>query len=350
VSETTSVTRSAVDRAAMTADSLRPIAVGVAMMFGGLTFVHLALLPGRPGLVMAGAALLTSVVMLILWGLLHTELGPVLERHAQAVGAGVGAFTAANTLLHVVMVGDPWPTCAVMLVIVGVGGCVSSRLWSGAVIAATNVAWVVIAFRMGDSPLWGHFAMQMGCATILGVVLNVVRHRTVARLEEAQRAVAAMAVTDELTGLANRRGLLLTGDPLLEAARRGERSMTVLYLDVDGLKQVNDEQGHTAGDRLIADTGEVLRGVFRSADVVARLGGDEFAILLTGAGETEVAILQERLRARLAEAGIAASLGVHQDNGQQSLEQLLDMADLAMYAAKRERRANPRRDVRAVLA
>jgi diguanylate cyclase (GGDEF)-like protein len=327
----------------MTADSLRPIAVGVAMMFGGLTFVHLLLTPGRGGLVMAGAALLTSVIMLVLWGTLHTELGPVLERHAQEVGASVGGLTAANTLLHVVTAGDPWPTCAVMLVIVGVGGCVSSRLWAGLVIAATDVAWVLISLTMRDHPLWGQYAMQIGCATILGVVLNVVRHRTVERLERAQLTVAAMATTDDLTGLNNRRGLLLAGEPLLELSRRTDRSVSVLYVDVDGLKQVNDAQGHAAGDRLIAATGEVLETVFRSADVVARLGGDEFAVLLSGTGETEVAILQERLRSQLAESGISASVGVAQldpDQGHQTLEQLIDMADLAMYAVKRDRRGD----------
>jgi diguanylate cyclase (GGDEF)-like protein len=164
----------------------------------------------------------------------------------------------------------------------------------------------------------------------------------VARLESVQQTVAAMAVTDELTGLKNRRGMMLAGEPLLALSRRSGRAVAVLYLDVDGLKQVNDDQGHAAGDRLIAGTGEVLQTVFRSADVVARLGGDEFAVLLSGSGETEMTILQERLRSRLAENGISASVGVvHSDpaHAQQSLEQLVDMADLAMYAVKRDRRA-----------
>jgi diguanylate cyclase (GGDEF)-like protein len=90
------------------------------------------------------------------------------------------------------------------------------------------------------------------------------------------------------------------------------------------------------------NTGEVLRAVFRDADVVARLGGDEFAVLLSGADPAEAATLPERLRCRLAERGISASIGVaylEADGAELSLEQLVDRADMAMYAVKRQRRA-----------
>jgi diguanylate cyclase (GGDEF)-like protein len=264
------------------------------------------------------------------------------------VAAGVVLLTGTNTLLHVWSVEDLWPTCAVMLVLVGAGACISARLWSYGTIAVLDVAWILVTqLAMDPDPRWMQFLMQIGCATILGVVLNVIRHRTVARLEEAQRAVADMAVTDELTGLRNRRGLLLVGEPMLSESRRSGRPITVLYLDVDGLKQVNDNQGHAAGDRLIAGTGEVLKSVFRSAGVVARLGGDEFAILLTGTGETEVVLLQERLRSRLAENGVSASVGVVRSDPHQPDQSLEQLVDLSMYAVKRDRRAARPADLRA---
>jgi diguanylate cyclase (GGDEF)-like protein len=340
---TKSPTQPAQDSTAlMTVDSQRPVAAGVAIIFAALVPVHLTTLHGDAGVIMAVVAAATSLMMLVLWIALHTDLRPAIEQHAQAVGGFTGALAATNTLIHVASVGEPWPTCAVMLAVVGTGAALSYRALVAVIILATDVAWVVIAVTVGDGdPMWVTFGSQLAAATILAAVLNVIRHRTVARMENAQATVTAMAVTDELTGLKNRRGMLLVGDPVLDLSRRTGRAVTVLYLDVDGLKQVNDDQGHAAGDRLIVSAGEVLAHVFRSADVVARLGGDEFAVLLSGTGGTETDILQERLRSRLAENGISASVGVvHSDpaQGDQSLEQLLDMADLAMYAVKRARR------------
>jgi diguanylate cyclase (GGDEF)-like protein len=327
--------------AMMTVDSMRPITAGVALIFGALVPVHLLTLDGDAAVTMAGVAAATSVMLAVLWMALHTDLRPQIEQRAQAVGGLIAALACLNTLVHVASVDEPWPTCAVMLAIVGTGAALSYRGLVVGIVLTTDLAWGVIALTSrNDDPLWVEFATQLVAATILAGALNLIRHRTVARMESAQAAVTAMAVTDELTGLKNRRGMLLAGEPVLQLSRRARRSVTVLYLDVDGLKKVNDEQGHAAGDRLITSAGEALASVFRSADVVARLGGDEFAVLLSGTGETAADLLQERLRSRLAETGISASVGVvHSDpESDQSLEQLLDMADLAMYEIKRARR------------
>jgi diguanylate cyclase (GGDEF)-like protein len=325
----------------MTAEALRPVCVGVATIFAGLVPVHLVMLPRAAGVTMAIVAGAISLMLVVLWYALGSDLATLLEGNAQAVGAAVGAATGVETLTHMAVVGEPWVTTAVILVVMAVGACLSSRFWAAVVIVAVDLGWAGVVWHLGYDAVWGQTGAQLAAATVLGAVFNVIRYKTVERLETAKAAVASMAVTDELTGLKNRRGLLLAGEPLLETSRRGGRSVTVLYLDVDGLKQVNDGQGHAAGDRLIASAGEILESVFRSADIVARLGGDEFAVLLSGSGETEVVILQERLRNQLAESGISASVGVAHlapDQGHQTLEQLIDMADLAMYAVKRDRR------------
>jgi diguanylate cyclase (GGDEF)-like protein len=329
-----------VDRAAMTVDSLRPVCVGVAGIFGGLVPVHLVMLPGSEGIIMACVAGAISAIMLVLWYAFATDLADLLERNAQAVGAAIGALCGVETLTHMATVGEPWVTTAVILVVMAVGACLSSRLACTLVIVATDLGWIGVVLVLGPNSVWWQAGAQLLAATALSAVFNVIRFRTVERLETAKQAVADMAVTDDLTGLKNRRGLLLTGEPLLEAARRAGRAISVLYLDVDGLKRVNDTQGHAAGDRLIASAGEVLGSVFRSADVVARLGGDEFAVLLSGMDQAETAMLQERLRSRLAESGISASTGVAHlapTQAGQSLEQLVDLADVAMYAVKRGR-------------
>ncbi|HEY0487042.1 MAG TPA: GGDEF domain-containing protein [Mycobacteriales bacterium] len=330
----------------MTADSLRPVAAGVAVIFACLVPVHLFVLRGDKGVIMAIIAGSISLMLFVLWHALNTDLAPLLERHAQAVGAAVGIVCAVETLAHMATVGEPWVTTAVLLVVMAVGACLSSRGWGALVIVATDLGWLGVVLVLGPNSVWWQAGAQLASASVLAAVFNVIRYRTVERLEVAKAALASMAVTDELTGLANRRGLLLTGQPRLEAARRDGRQVTILYLDVDGLKLVNDEQGHAAGDRLIVDTGDILRDVFHSADVVARLGGDEFAVLLSGAGEPETTSLRERLRDRLAIAGISASVGVHHDVATQTLEQLIDIADLGMYAAKRERRTTGPRDLR----
>jgi PAS domain S-box-containing protein len=113
--------------------------------------------------------------------------------------------------------------------------------------------------------------------------------RDVTELRQAQAELAALALRDPLTGLANRRLL----DELLQVAlARGPRSgeeVVVLFIDVDGLKQINDSHGHEAGDRLLRSIAERLDDAFREADVVARIGGDEFVVVLETAEHDDAA-------------------------------------------------------------
>ncbi|MEX2548935.1 MAG: sensor domain-containing diguanylate cyclase [Nitriliruptoraceae bacterium] len=96
------------------------------------------------------------------------------------------------------------------------------------------------------------------------------------------------AIRDPLTGLLNRRGFLERGRDILAAADRHQRCVALLFLDVDGLKAVNDRRGHAAGDRLLADAADALRQRFRREDQIARWGGDEFCVLLDDTGQVAV--------------------------------------------------------------
>ena len=152
-----------------------------------------------------------------------------------------------------------------------------------------------------------------------------------------------MATSDELTGLANQRGLLEVARKLPERQGGQPLDLAVVYVDVDGLKSVNDTHGHAAGDALIRSVADVLRGAFRPIDTVARVGGDEFAILLTSPNPEFAQALVDRVHERLAEVGVSASIGTASSTPGASdvdLADLLARADAAMYAVKAGRKNN----------
>lgn len=161
-------------------------------------------------------------------------------------------------------------------------------------------------------------------------------------LKDALIAERAVARTDVLTGLANKRSLTELGDREVGRAHRLKRPITLAYLDVDGFKNVNDTQGHAAGDELLCAIADSLRQETRDLDVVARVGGDEFALLLTDASPAGARVVMERVLRRLEESAtrggwhVAFSIGViSADHPAVTLGGLLRQADHLMYDAKR---------------
>lgn len=175
-----------------------------------------------------------------------------------------------------------------------------------------------------------------------------VRDRT-ADLEKAKEAIHQLSISDELTGLLNRRGFFLLAEPALELAKRNEHRCVVAFLDVNGLKRVNDVHGHEMGDELIRDVAEVLRAVLRKADIIGRMGGDEFCILVSDP-DGDVSMLKERIfkafqafnETHERVYSLSASIGLIEvwptDGG--TLEHLLARADELMYE---EMRSSPER-------
>ncbi len=111
-----------------------------------------------------------------------------------------------------------------------------------------------------------------------------------------QEALRSLSLHDELTGLFNRRGFITHAEQQLKLARRIDGQLLLVFADVDGLKPINDELGHEAGDNVITDAAEVLRQSFRESDILARLGGDEFAVLATGTYGHAVDVIHDRLK------------------------------------------------------
>lgn len=143
---------------------------------------------------------------------------------------------------------------------------------------------------------------------------------------------------DPLTGLPNRR---LWDEALgQEQARCDRHGLTALVavVDLDSLKETNDQQGHLAGDVLLRMTAQALCDGVRDSDLVARMGGDEFAILAVEFGDEDPAHFAARIESGLAGAGIAASVGVAMATPPARLADAYDEADRAMYTIKRRRK------------
>ena len=145
------------------------------------------------------------------------------------------------------------------------------------------------------------------------------------------------SLTDPLTGVGNRRAW----DRLLDAeearCRRYGSPASLVSIDLDELKLVNDADGHVAGDRLLCRAAEVIGSTKRAADVVARLGGDEFGVLAVECDEDAAAVLAERIRHALEAAGVRASVGHATRRASAGLSEAWVEADSRMYARKRGR-------------
>lgn len=167
--------------------------------------------------------------------------------------------------------------------------------------------------------------------------------RDVTERRQREATLAALAATDALTGLPNRRSFMASLHAAIEdRAARGAITGVLLMLDIDHFKKVNDTFGHAAGDKVLCQAAEILRHSLRQDDLAGRLGGEEFAVLLRGVKLDEGAALADRLRAKLASTPVLtdeSSIRITVSIGVTSLrdtdaDQLLREADQALYAAK----------------
>lgn len=165
----------------------------------------------------------------------------------------------------------------------------------------------------------------------------------IAERELAEQQVRQLSLTDELTGVLNRRGFMLLAEQAIKTAKRTEADIVLIYFDLDDLKRVNDTFGHQAGDDMIANAAEILKQTFRESDLVARIGGDEFTVLAVG-GESPKRMLgrlQEAVREFNAQHPELPPLAFSQGTvrcfaeSDKSLLQLLAEADALMYQEKR---------------
>lgn len=167
-----------------------------------------------------------------------------------------------------------------------------------------------------------------------------------AALVEQEISAAESATTDPLTGLLNRRGFELVAQQCLHQTERDREAACLLFIDLDGFKQINDQFGHEQGDRALREFAHCLTQTFRVSDVVARQGGDEFVVLMSAAGLADVPPALARLRRlvdaanqRLGSAGqlrYSTGSSVVVSQGAVGLREALQQADLQMLSRKQD--------------
>ncbi len=228
-----------------------------------------------------------------------------------------------------------------ILVNKGIGSQMARKLLPG-VIAAPFVVIALIAY-FGDvhSALTSRnraIAAPLLVLAALGVVAWMARHAN-----ELERELRRLSVTDQLTGVLNRRGFEVVADHVMHNARRTGASLTAFYFDLDGLKGINDSLGHEAGSVVIRRFAELLVGTFRRNDVVARMGGDEFVVLAANVSDSAGDLLARLKRAvaeynasPLAVGAMAYSVGFAelQPSAGGQVNDIVTKADQIMYAHK----------------
>jgi len=220
----------------------------------------------------------------------------------------------------------------------------------GGISVRFDITEVMEQLRWNRYAIW---ALSLTVAALLLVIVFKLVRKMRQMLDQAYARMRQQAVTDELTGLHNRRYFLRRFEGELLRSRRYGHPLACLMIDIDHFKRINDQYGHATGDQVLKAAAAQLRQQQRDSDLICRYGGEEFAILLPECERNSAMHVAERLRTAMAAAPLqledgrqfplTISIGVSHLSGEQlesvaSAEEILDQADSALYAAKRSGR------------
>ena len=161
--------------------------------------------------------------------------------------------------------------------------------------------------------------------------------------------ILALSITDQLTGLYNRRGFLSLAEQQLKLAKRNKSGMLLFFIDMDGLKWINDTLGHEEGDKALIETATLFKETFRTSDIIARMGGDEYVALAIEITETNTEIITGRLQSlidkrnnqenRRYRLSISVGYSYYDPENPCSIDELIERADKLMYEQKQNKKS-----------
>lgn len=287
------------------------------------------------------------------------------QRYAQRwhVAAALGGAVAAAALarhpaLRIAVISLGIAAAFAALAVLGrrLGANVPGRghrlLWIGAWCACTIFVMRALTSAFAPTRLGLAQAPLAALLTFFGHVVTLAMSLGFLLLqrERQEQELERVAMTDPLTGVYNRRTLFELGEKELSRARRTRSSLSLIILDLDHFKKINDRFGHLGGDAVLARFVEVVRGCLRVSDILTRYGGEEFCILLPDVGVAGAKVVADRIRTAIEAAAFAvddaplkvtASVGVASlpsGADEVTLSTLVARADQALYVAKREGR------------
>lgn len=305
-------------------------------------------IPGNLSLLMAQGLIATG--FMLAWDGFRRFLGrpPLKARVMVLVAAGVAAPIVLSNAMGS-MTGHSAINSAVIAVLSGLIARELLRAVPPGRLAVRAMAWIYVANTvffvarsaalLDDAPSAvpvtsdGFYAYSLlwWLATNLGVTLGMVLMAG----ERLQEDLNHHATRDPLTGALNRRAFTLLAQKQMARTARDGRPLSVLMMDLDHFKRINDQRGHAAGDATLQHFVEVAGATLREEDILCRFGGEEFLALLPDAAAPQALAAAERLRQRFGAEGDTVSIGLAEATPGEALEDLLRRADTALYEAKR---------------
>jgi diguanylate cyclase (GGDEF)-like protein len=195
-------------------------------------------------------------------------------------------------------------------------------------------------------------AIQSGASDFIKKPFTIAELMVRIQHVKLQEKLRVMSITDELTGLLNRRGFFSFAEQQLKLSRRKKKRVCILYVDMDNMKSINDRLGHQEGDVALKGAANVLRATFRDSDIIARIGGDEFVVIPIESDEESMEIITTRLQKNVDKHNesekrnftLAVSVGIsyYDPGGNSSIDELLAQADRSMFEQKKLKRKHER--------